>query len=126
VTTPESLEARGAELWASLIERHPGMSEAERAVALEACRTADLLVRLERIIQVSEPVIEDERGKLCTHPAIVEARQQRTTLMRLVASLRLPDAKTGERPQVRSARGAYGATGAKVSSIDRARAARGA
>lgn len=121
MNSPEGLSARGSELWASLIEQHPAMSDADKQVALEACRTADLIDRLERICLLSEPVIENERGALVTHPAIVEARQQRQTLKQLVAALRLPDPKTGKQPQHRGARGAYKPSGT-VTSIDKFRA----
>lgn len=124
MNSPEGLSDRGNELWASLLEQHPAMSDADKQVALEACRTADLIDRLERICLVSEPVIENERGMLVTHPAIVEVRQQRQTLKQLVAALRLPDPKTGRQPQRRGARGAYASSGS-VSSLDLARQARG-
>jgi hypothetical protein len=48
-----------------------------------------------------------------THPAVIEARQQRLTLARLLAALRLPagdeqDVQPNRRPQRRSgARGVY-------------------
>ena len=106
MTTPEGLGPRGSQLWTSFLEQHPGMSEPDQEVALEACRTADLLERLEEICRAEEPVVTNERGALIAHPAIVEARQQRNVLKMLVAALRLPDAATGKRPQVRSARGA--------------------
>jgi hypothetical protein len=60
-----------------------------------------------------------------------EARQQQNVLKQLLVSLRLPDAGTGARPQYRGARGAYSkepksdASPGKVSSLDRARVARG-
>ena len=124
MTTPEGLDQRGSALWASLMEQHPSMSDADQSVALEACRTADLIDRLEAICQVSEPIIENERGALITHPAFVEVRQQRNILKQLVAALRLPDQATGKRPQVRSARGAYKA-GGNVTAMDKFRQAAG-
>jgi hypothetical protein len=120
VNIPEGLSDRGSTLWASLLEQHPAMSDADQQVALEACRTADLIDRLERICLTSEPVIENERGALVTHPAIVEVRQQRQTLKQLVAALRLPDGKTGKQPQRRGARGAYKPAGT-VTSLDKFR-----
>ena len=125
MTSAEKLGERGQTLWASLLEQHPSMSDPEKAVALEACRTADLIDRLEAICRVSDPVIENERGTLVTHPAIVEVRQQRQTLKQLVASLRLPDQATGKRPQVRSARGAYKTSGTNVTAMDKFRQASG-
>jgi hypothetical protein len=120
VNIPEGLSGRGEALWTSLTQQHPAMSDADKQVALEACRTADLIDRLERICLVSEPVIENERGMLVTHPAVVEVRQQRQTLKQLVAALRLPDPKTGKQPQHRGPRGAY-KPGGSVTSIDKFR-----
>lgn len=95
----EHLEDRGKRLWASMLVQHPAMSEAEREVALEACRVADRLERLDRVCRVSEPVIETDKGGLITHPAFAEARQQANLLKQLVASLRLPEPASGRRPQ---------------------------
>jgi hypothetical protein len=49
-------------------------------------------------------------------------------LKQLLAALRLPDSKTGKKPQQRSARGAYAPKkpGGNVTAIDRARKRRGA
>lgn len=121
------LEDRGLRLWTSIHEQHPKISDAEREVALEACRVADRLERLDRICRASEPVIETDKGQLLTHPAFAEARQQQNLLKQLVASLRMPEAVSGKRPQTRPARGVQQPKGAgSVSSLDRARAARGA
>jgi hypothetical protein len=129
IPEPEGiLEARGRRLWDSIHQQHPNISDAEREVALEACRVADRLERLDEICRASEPVVETDKGQLITHPAFAEARQQQNLLKQLVASLRMPEPATGKRPQVRSARGVQQPKGAggNVSSIDRARAARGA
>jgi hypothetical protein len=54
------------------------------------------------------------RRRACAHPAVVEARQQRLALARLLAALRLPagaedDLAAGRRPQRRvGVRGFYG------------------
>ncbi len=66
-----------------------------------------------------------------THPVLVEVRQKATLLSRLIAALRLPDERTGKRPQARPVRGvhALASPGASVkdrmrslSSLERARA----
>jgi hypothetical protein len=124
---PAGLEDRGRRLWASIHAQHPNISDAEAEVALEAARVADRLERLDAVCRASEPVVETDKGVLITHPAFAEARQQANLLKQLVASLRLPDEKTGTRPQTRPARGVQQPKGAgSVSSLDRARAARGA
>lgn len=128
IPEPEGiLDSRGRRLWDSIHTQHPNISDAEREVALEACRVADRLERLDHLCRVNQPVIETEKGQLITHPAFAEARQQANLLKQLVASLRMPEPASGKRPQVRSARGVQQPKGAgSVSSIERARAARGA
>jgi hypothetical protein len=95
------LDERGRRLWDSMLTQHPAMTEAEREVALEACRVADRLERLDRICRVVEPVIETDKGGLITHPAFAESRQQQNLLKQLVAALRLPEPASGRRPQTR-------------------------
>ena len=91
---------------------------------MTACRAADRLDALEREAAVTPFVVDGARGP-ATHPVHVEVRQAAVLLARLLAALRLPDEATGRRPQRRQVRGTYAAAGAKVSSLDRARAARG-
>lgn len=119
---PDGLDERGARLWVSVHEQHPGLTDPEREVVLEACRVADRLERLDAICRVSEPVIETDKGGLITHPAFAEARQQQNLLKQLVASLRLPDPASGKRPQTRPARGVQAPKGSgTVSSLERMR-----
>lgn len=125
---PALLGDRGRTLWASLHAQHPGLTDPERELVLEACKTADHLDQIETYLPEGDPFVVDNKGTLSVHPGFVEARQQANILKMLIAALRLPDEKTGARPQQRGgARGAYQTSGAgKVSSLDRARTARGA
>lgn len=126
-TAPTDLGARGRRLWRSLTDRDSTLNEALnplREVAIEACRTADRCERLDVICREVEPVIEGRSGPI-THPAFAEARQQATMLKQLVISLRLPDQKTGVRPQSRPGAATRRPVPGKVSSLDRARAAAG-
>jgi hypothetical protein len=116
------LEARGRRLWNSIHIQHPNISDAEREVALEACRVADRLERLDKVCRAAEPVIETDKGQLITHPAFAESRQQQNLLKQLVASLRLPEPASGKRPQTRPARGVQQPKGAgTVTAIDKFR-----
>ena len=101
---PNGLKAPGRRLWKGVTEALE-LDEHERALLIEACRTADQLDLLDEVV-ADEGVLVDGRA----HPALVEARQQRITLTRLVAALRLPeDLERPElRPQRRGPRGAYG------------------
>ncbi|WP_155288816.1 hypothetical protein [Rhodococcoides fascians] len=123
---PAGLQARGARLWGMFLAQDDGLTvdtDPRREVALEACRVADRLERLNEICDRVEPIIETDKGAL-THPAFPEARQQANVLKQLVAALRLPDEATGKRPQRRGPRGAQRPS--VVSSLDRARAKSGA
>ncbi len=80
------------------------LDEHELALLREAVRTASQLDALDAEVRAAGVLLD---GK--AHPALVEARQQRIVLARLVASLRLPEDDAGVRPQRRgAARGSYG------------------
>lgn len=102
----------GRELWRDVLSKYE-LEEHELALLREACRTADDLDAL-AAVSAREGVTVDGR----IHPAVVEARQLRVTLARLVAALRLPagdedDQAAGRRPQRRvGARGVYAIGGA--------------
>jgi hypothetical protein len=75
-------------------------------------RTVDVLDELEARVAADGVMLSSSQGDRA-HPALVEARQQRITLARLQAALRLPagEEEGGEqrRPQRRSGvRGVYG------------------
>jgi hypothetical protein len=77
----------------------------------EIARTADLCERLAAVVAREEP-----SSTVAARHAVVELRQQRITLARLIAALRLPggleadadDAAMRARDQLRSLRGFYG------------------
>lgn len=129
---PDGLAAKGARLWADLTEAHE-FGPADLVILEEACRIADRLDQLDGIVtgrsnfwarfRVNEA---GDEVRITVDAVLAEARQQAAILARLIASLRLPDAASGKRPQHRgAARGTYQKGGAGVvSSLDRARAAR--
>jgi hypothetical protein len=116
--TPEGLRAPGKRLWASIVDVFD-LDEHELAMLVEACRTVDVLDLLDARVRSEGPTVTGPQG-VKANPALVEARQQRIALARLLAVLRLPageedvDEKSGaRRPQRRvGARGAYGIRGA--------------
>lgn len=143
MTAIDGLGERGKALWESL--GHESPATAEGAMALEAARLVDRLEELDSIIQGKgvlnlmrfrvADIFDDGEGEKNVRVEVKfdavlgEARQQQTVLKQLLASLRLPDAATGKKPQRRDgARGSYapgGSTGgARVSSLARARAAK--
>ena len=101
---PNGLKASGRRLWKAVVGELE-LDEHERSLLIEACRTADALDALDAVIAADGVMVD---GK--PHPALVESRQQRVVLTRLVASLRLPEdlQRPETRPQRRgAARGAY-------------------
>ncbi len=116
------LSTRGRRLLAALELQDPTLREETnpaREVALSAALAADRVDRLEALAVDVDPYIVTEKGAYITHPVLVEVRQQATLLARLVAALRLPDPKSGRRPQTRPMRGVQQPS--KVSSLERAR-----
>jgi hypothetical protein len=102
-STPRGLKIDGKRLWNSVTEDFE-LAEHELSVLVEACRTVDALAALQSIIEKDGVTNVSPQG-VRAHPALVEARQQRVTLAKLVASLRIPldDAQgEGRLPQQRS------------------------
>lgn len=107
---PAGLSAAGLRLWRAVLEAWE-LDEHELSLLREACRTVDLLERLDARVRRDGPVIDGPQGQRA-HPAAVEARQQRIALARLLAALRLPDgdvgdASAGRRQRRVGARGVY-------------------
>jgi hypothetical protein len=139
---PAGLGVRGSRLWTEITALHD-LDPAQTAVLEESCRSADRLDELDSIIAgrgvlnlMQFRLKDDFEGddsrevhvEVTFNSVLAEARQQQTVFKQLLAALRLPDAASGRKPQQRGgARGAYkptGSAGAKVSSLDRARAKR--
>ncbi|THJ64586.1 terminase [Arthrobacter echini] len=100
--TPAGLKAGGRKLWRSVTVDYE-LGEHELSILLEAARTVDALDALQEIVR-EEGVTNVSPQGVRAHPALVEARQQRVTLAKLVASLRIPleDEDAGTRlPQKR-------------------------
>lgn len=105
---PAELGVSGRRLWdAALADQEFDVHE--ELLLMEACRTADLLDRLAAEAAAGELTVTNQKGDRIANPVVVEARQQKLVLARLLASLRLPSGEAGERPQRRgAARGSYG------------------
>lgn len=100
---PAHLKAGGKKLWKAISDEFE-LGEHELSVLLEAARTVDALDELEKIVR-SEGVTHQSPQGVRAHPALVEARQQRVTLAKLVASLRIPledEQEANRTPQKRS------------------------
>jgi hypothetical protein len=85
---PLGLKMSGKRLWNRVagpfeLEQH------EMSVLLQACRTADLLDRLQEVIDAGEVIVSSSQGPRA-NPAAVEFRQQALSFAKLMASLRIP------------------------------------
>lgn len=115
-TAPRGSQTAGKRLWESVQAAYV-LDERETVLLTEACRTVDLCVELHAAVRRDGVLVDGPQG-LRAHPAVVEARQQRVTLARLLAALRLPEDATGtagHRPQKRGVRGVYGIKGGAAS-----------
>ena len=103
----------GRALWGDVLGRYE-LEEHELALLREAVRTVDQLDLLAEVVLAEGPMLD---GK--AHPALVESRQLRLVMARLVAALRLPSGDEDDqelqrrRPQRRGGvRGVYSIGGA--------------
>ncbi len=109
--TPSGLRASGRRLWTSVLDLFE-LEEHESALLTEAARTVDVLDDLAAAVRRDGAMVQTTGGTKA-HPAVVESRQQKIALARLLAALRLPAGDEGDhqkfaRPQRRvGARGTY-------------------
>ena len=104
--TPDGLKWSGRRLWESVVTDFE-LSVHELNLLLQACRTVDVLDILQAHVDCDGPVLDSPTG-VRTHPAVVEIRQQRIALARLLAALGLPTGVDDDKKaQRRSVRGVY-------------------
>lgn len=108
------LAAGGRALWNDITTAHTNLDAGQLVQLLEACRAKDRLDKLDAVLRGDGPtwvtLAEDVPGRgveVVVDKALAQANTTANMLKQLLAALRLPDATTGKRPQVRSARGAY-------------------
>lgn len=133
VKSPTGLAAGGRALWKSVIDDH--VLDAVQLVQLtEACRAKDRLDKLDQILRadvdtwatlVLDTNSDGQVFELRLTQALTQANATANVMKQLLAALRLPD-EAGKKPQFRGARGAQkpSVAGGRVSSLDRARAAK--
>ena len=130
---PAGLGPGGRDLWRAITDEHDDLTAPQLVQLTEACRAKDRLDQLDRVLRGdvdtwAEIVGDDEHVscRLQVAPALSKANETANLMKQLLAALRLPDPETGKRPQRRGARGAQKPTvpGGKVSSLERARAAK--
>jgi hypothetical protein len=138
--TPSGLGTGGRALWRDITTDHPELDAVQRAQLLEACRAKDRLDKLNALLRgdvdtwcklVVDVNSDGQIFELRMTQALTQANATANVMKQLLAALRLPD-DLGNRPQYRGPRGAQrptvpgGASGGKVSSLDRARQRAGA
>lgn len=131
---PTGLGSGGRALWKSITDDH--VLDAVQVVQLtEACRAKDRLDKLDQILRadvdtwatlVLDVNSDGQVFELRLTQALTQANATANVMKQLLAALRLPDEKSGKRPQFRGARGVQkpSVAGGRVSSLDRARAAK--
>lgn len=128
---PAGLGAGGRVLWRG-ITGGSQLDSMQEVTLLEACRAKDRLDKLDQLLRGDVDTwaslvhnVRTEDYELKIDAALSQANATANLMKQLLASLRLPDAATGKRPQHRGARGSYAATpktSGRVASLDRARA----
>lgn len=105
---PEGAGPAGRRLWSAVLRDYE-LAEHETVLLRQAVHVADLCEQLQQVISQEGPLLD---GK--PHPGVVELRQQRIVLARLIVALRVPlgdeaaDSKHAPaRLQRRAARGVY-------------------
>lgn len=101
---PARLGAAGSRLWADITAKYD-LDPHEALILTQAARTADTVGALDELVRDEGSMVESPQGRK-VHPALVEARQQRIALARLLAALRIP-AEGAATPPVRAPRGVY-------------------
>ena len=86
---PSGLGRPGRALWRSIAGPYE-LKPDELRMLEDACRTADLVARLEDAAAQDGPIAAGSMGQPVINPALPELRQQRALLARLLADLALP------------------------------------
>lgn len=100
---PPGTRAAGRRLWSAVLgDFEP--AEHEQQILREAVRTVDLIADLHAVVTADGTMQDSPQGRR-VHPAVVELRQQRVVLARLLAALNIPTESDG--PSVRAPRGVH-------------------
>lgn len=101
---PKGLQAPGKALWKA-ITTDWDLDDREVEILNLACRQADALDELEARVRCDGITVPGAAGQTRIHPAVIEARQARVAMARLLGQLSLPAAdgrkltSAGERAQ---------------------------
>lgn len=101
-SAPTGLGPAGRRLWDEVTGEYE-VSADDRVVLTEACEVLDTMAALKQIVKREGHIAESSQG-IRTHPAVVELRQQRLVLARLLRLLGLPADDEPAAPAVRQRR----------------------
>ncbi len=115
---PAGMAAAGRLLWRAVLSDF-ALAEHEMTLLRQACRVADVCDVLAAAVAADGVMMTTRLGEVRVHPGLVELRQQRLALARLVVALRVPlgDQEEDQSPTVsspsarlqrRGLRGVYG------------------
>jgi len=132
VKAPSGLGSGGRALWKSITEAHE-IDGPQLVQLTEACRAKDRLDKLDQLLRGDVETwatlthdLRTEDYELKIDAALSQANATANVMKQLFGGASAADEKTGKKPQFRGARGVQkpSVPGGKVSSLDRARAAK--
>ncbi|WP_305093563.1 hypothetical protein [Prescottella sp. R16] len=90
---PTGLSARGKQLWKELHVVYDFADAPEKTAILEeACRTADVVKRLQAIVDAAAELrVRGSQGQPVAMPELLELRQYRALMVQLLKALGCPD-----------------------------------
>lgn len=89
---PKGLKARGRRLWTELHEQFDFDADPHRRVLVDdVCRTADMIDRLQAVVDTEDLRVRGSQGQPVAAPEIAELRQYRALLGQLLTRLDLAD-----------------------------------
>ncbi|WP_420879817.1 hypothetical protein [Rhodococcus sp. (in: high G+C Gram-positive bacteria)] len=91
--SPKGLFPRGKQLWRELHEVYDFADAPERrAILEEACRTADVVKRLQAVVDAADDLrVRGSQGQPVAMPELQELRQYRAQMAQLLKALSCPD-----------------------------------
>lgn len=107
---PKGAGPAGRKVWRALTAEFE-LEPWELAVLVQCVRTVDVCELLESVVAAEGPLLTGKDGVLRAHPGLVELRQERLALGRLLASLQIPADEEGRLQRRSGFRGPYGVRG---------------
>jgi hypothetical protein len=86
---PSGLAAAGRRLWREMVSTYE-FSPGELETLRQACRTADVLARIDVELGEADVTVIGSRGQPRSHPLLESSAEQRALLDQLLRSLALP------------------------------------